>query len=67
MASNTPAASQAARAQVSAVLLDERRVRDFYRAFMEEIKAESPELAARILAGLEALNASYGLVSVIGR
>jgi len=54
-------------AAVSSVLLDERRVRDFYRAFMEEIKAESPELAARILARLEALNASYGLVSVIGR
>jgi len=40
------------------VLLDGRRVRDFYRAFMEEIKAESPELTARILARLEALNAS---------
>lgn len=53
-------------AAVSAVLYDERRVRDFYRSIMEEIAAESPACAARIAARLEALNARAGLVSVIG-
>jgi hypothetical protein len=40
-------------AAVSAVLWDERRVRDFYKAMMEEIAAESPDTAMRI-ARLEA-------------
>jgi len=54
-------------AAVSAVLWDERRVRDFYRAVMDEIAAESPEVAARIAARLEDLNARSGLASSIGR
>lgn len=54
-------------AAVSAVLWEERRVRDFYKAMMEEIAAESPEVAARIAARLEALNARSGLVSGIGQ
>lgn len=40
-------------AAVSAVLWEEQRVRDFYRAVMEEIAAESPDTAMRI-ARLEA-------------
>lgn len=54
-------------AAVSETLQDERKVRDFYRAIMEEIAAESPAVAERIAARLEALNARAGLVSVIGR
>ena len=54
-------------AAVSAVLWDERRVRDFYKAMMEEIGAESPAVAARIAARLEDLNARSGLASDIGR
>lgn len=54
-------------AAVSATLLEERRIRDFYRAVMAEIMAESPACAARIAARLEALNARAGLVSGIGR
>lgn len=54
-------------AAVSAVLWEERRVRDFYRAVMDEISAESPAVAARIAARLEDLNARSGLASGIGR
>lgn len=54
-------------AAVSTVLWDERRVRDFYKAMMEEIAAESPAVAARIAARLEDLNARSGLASSIGR
>jgi hypothetical protein len=54
-------------AAVSAVLWEERRVRDFYKATMEEIAAESPAVAARIAARLEHLNARSGLASDIGR
>lgn len=54
-------------AAVSAVLWDERRVRDFYKVMMEEIAAESPAVAARIAARLEDLNTRSGLASGIGR
>ncbi len=54
-------------AAISNTLLEERRIRDFYRAIMEEIKAESPATAARIIARLEALNSRPGLASNIGR
>jgi hypothetical protein len=54
-------------AAVSAVLWEKRRVRDFYRAVMDEIAAESPAVAARIVARLEDLNARAGLASGIGR
>ena len=54
-------------AAVSAVLWEEQRVRDFYKAMMEEIAAESPAVAARIAARLEDLNARTGLASGIGR
>lgn len=50
-------------AAVSAVLWEERRVRDFYRATMEEIAAAAMRIAAR----LEALNERSGLASGIGR
>ena len=53
-------------ATVSSVLSDERRVRAFYRAILDELAAESPEFAARIVARLERLNAEAGLVSVVG-
>ena len=54
-------------AAVSETLLEEGRIRDFYRMIMEEIAAESPACAARIAARLEALNARAGLVSVMGQ
>lgn len=54
-------------AAVSAVLLDERRVRDFYAAIMAELRAESPEFAARVAARIEALNSDSGLASGLGR
>lgn len=54
-------------AAVSAVVWDERRVQDFYKAMMEEIAAESPAVAARIAARLEDLNARAGLASGMGR
>lgn len=54
-------------AAISNTLLEERRIRDFYRAVMQEIMAESPSCAARIAARLEALNSRPGLASHIGR
>ncbi len=54
-------------AAISNTLLEERRIRDFYRAVMAEIMAESPSCAARIAARLEALNSRPGLASHIGR
>ncbi len=66
-ASNVMANVLRTAAAVSAVLWDERRVRDFYRAVMDEIAAESPAVAARIAARLEDLNARSGLASGIGR
>jgi hypothetical protein len=54
-------------AAISNTLLEERRVRDFYRTIMAEIMKESPACAARIAARLEALNSRPGLASHIGR
>jgi len=54
-------------AAISNTLLEERRIRDFYRTIMAEIMKESPSCAARIAARLEALNSRPGLASHIGR
>jgi hypothetical protein len=54
-------------AAVSSTLLDERQTRDFYRAIMDEMAAESPQLRARVAVRFEALNSEMGLKSYIGR
>lgn len=54
-------------AAVSSTLRDERQTRDFYRAIMDEMAAESPQLRARVAVRFEALNSEMGLKSYIGR
>ena len=54
-------------AAVSAVLLDERQTRDFYRAIMDELAAEAPELRARVAARFEALTSGATLRPYVGR